>query len=65
MLTISVGNRSCIGKKFAKIESVLVLAQILRNYKVHLADPTYKMDVEVVVTIRPVKPLFIRFEKRN
>jgi cytochrome P450 len=65
VLSFIVGHRSCIGKKFAKIEAVLVLAHIIKNYQVKLADPDAELELEVVVTLRPVNPLRIIFEKRK
>ncbi|KAL0487941.1 cholesterol 24-hydroxylase [Acrasis kona] len=60
-----IGNRSCIGKKFAKIESVLCLARLICNYKISLKDPNYVMDTDVNVTMQPAKPFFAIFTKRQ
>ncbi|KAL0478819.1 cholesterol 24-hydroxylase [Acrasis kona] len=60
-----VGNRSCIGRRFAKIESVLVLARLISCYKITLEDPSYDLSVDVEVTLHPVHPIRVVFTPRE
>jgi cytochrome P450 len=60
-----IGNRRCIGQKFAEIEIVLILSILLQRYNIKLADSQYKMVTEVIVTQRPKKDIEIIFEKRS
>ncbi|KAL0487005.1 cytochrome P450 [Acrasis kona] len=59
-----VGNRSCIGKKFAKIEAVLSLARILSNFKVTLRDADAKLTPVQDFTLRAGE-VFLTFNKRQ
>jgi cytochrome P450/NADPH-cytochrome P450 reductase len=37
------GMRACIGRAFAEQEMILVVALILQNFQVELADPSYNL----------------------
>ncbi len=62
--TFGVGNRSCIGKRFAMIEATLSLAMLLQRYQMKLSNPEYVMKTKVLVTMQPEEDLFITFAKR-
>ena len=56
-LPFSVGPRDCVGKIFAKAEGPLILALILKNFKVEFEDGFTKNDVELDFesVVRPKK----------
>ena len=63
--SFGIGHRSCIGKKFAKIEAVIVLTMLLQRYSVHLHDEHYEMKVATgSLTTKPRERVMIRFERR-
>jgi cytochrome P450 len=64
LTNFGVGNRSCIGKRFAEIEMGIVLIMLLQRYNIKLSDPNYKLVEEWAVTLRPANPVYITFEKR-
>jgi len=47
------GPRMCIGSMFAMIEAQLVLATIVQNFELTLADPTQKLSLQGSITARP------------
>jgi cytochrome P450 len=48
----SMGLRVCIGQPFAQLETILVLATILRRFQLKLAPNTFVVP-EALVTLRP------------
>lgn len=46
------GQRLCIGKAFAMMESVLVVSRMLQRYEIELADGA-RIEPEPLVTLRP------------
>ena len=61
-----VGHRSCIGKKFALIEAVVVLALLLQRYTVTVADKNYgPMERVSAITDRPKKTVKLIFTRRQ
>ncbi|XP_064458394.1 cytochrome P450 4V2-like [Ornithodoros turicata] len=61
----SGGARNCIGQKFAQLEDKILLAQILRNFKVEskLASNDLQMSLELV--LRPTQGLEIKLTPRS
>jgi cytochrome P450 len=59
-----IGNRACIGKRFAEIEGVITLAMLLQRYNITLKDPKWEMEISIAVTMRPKASPPIVFEKR-
>jgi cytochrome P450 len=45
-IPFSVGARDCVGKMFAKLEAPLILALILKNFKIQFDDGFSSSDVE-------------------
>ncbi len=63
--SFGIGNRSCIGKKFAMIETTLALAMLLKRYNVKLSNPNYKLSTKVLVTLQPEEEPLVNFEPRQ
>lgn len=47
------GARGCIGRPFAWQESLLVLATVLKTFKLELDQPSYELKVKETLTIKP------------
>ncbi|KAL0949758.1 hypothetical protein HGRIS_009796 [Hohenbuehelia grisea] len=58
------GARGCIGRPFAWQEIQLVLASIFQRFDVSLADPSYTLQLQQALTIKP-KGFYIRATPRN
>lgn len=59
----SKGVRNCIGEGFAWMESVLLVATLLRKWKLSL-DPSQKIGVQAMVTLRPKHGMKMKISKR-
>lgn len=59
-----MGERICIGQGFAIQEAILILANILRTYKLELQD-SFVPDIVGRLTIRSANGMKIRFYKRK
>ena len=57
------GPRLCIGQSFAKMEAVLLLATIARQFRIHCA-PTERIVPQPSITLRPKNGMRIVFEKQ-
>jgi cytochrome P450 len=57
------GAKMCIGDSFARMEGVLVLATIAREWRVLSDDPT-PMGFNMGITLRPDRPVWMRPEAR-
>ncbi len=58
----SAGSRVCIGKQFSMLEGQLILAQVMRECRVHLDDGTLGFKAEG--TLDPDRPVSMRQERR-
>ncbi|EXJ86976.1 bifunctional P-450:NADPH-P450 reductase [Capronia epimyces CBS 606.96] len=47
------GTRGCIGRQFAWQEALLAVAMVLQNFDLSLVDPTYKLQIQSTLTIKP------------
>ncbi|MFC5999526.1 cytochrome P450 [Quadrisphaera sp. GCM10027208] len=63
-LPFGAGPRLCIGRDFALVESVLVLAELLRDHAV-LPVPGHRVRAEALVTMRPHGGLPLRVLPRG
>ena len=59
-----MGKRTCIGAGFAMQESILLLATILRTYKLEL-EPNFVPDIVGRLTTRSLNGMNIKFIKRE
>ena len=57
------GQHLCIGEHYAMMEMQLVLIHILRKYKIKLQSDK-PMGLNLLITIRPQKTIWVNFEKR-
>ncbi|XP_035213116.1 probable cytochrome P450 4ac3 [Stegodyphus dumicola] len=64
-IPFSVGTRSCIGQKFAMMEMKVALSHVIRNFRVTAIDPRDKMNVFVMVTLKCLSPIRLRFFQRQ
>lgn len=63
-MPFGMGERICIGQGFAMQESVLILANIIRKYKLELEE-NFVPDIVGRLTIRSANGMRIKFIKRN
>ena len=62
-LPFGAGQRQCIGRDFSIMESQLILARILQNYKI-TAVPGNVAQLKVSTTLKTQKGVFINLEQR-
>lgn len=58
------GPRQCIGKAFAEMELRLVLAMLVRDFRIELAD-SFVFEPEPTITMRPGKGVPVRLSPWN
>lgn len=61
----SAGPRNCIGQRFALSELKIVLAFLLRHYRVESIDKQDKILFNMEMVLRPKVPLKVRLHQRN
>ncbi len=63
-MPFGAGPRICVGAQFAMAEAVLVLASLVRRFRIRLLDPRPVMPVAVVTTQPDHAPMF-NLERRT
>ena len=58
----SAGPRVCIGKQFSMLEGQLILAQVMREFRVHVDGGTLGFKAEG--TLHPDRPVRMRLKRR-
>eukprot|EP00041_Stephanoeca_diplocostata_P017130 m.340910 g.340910 ORF g.340910 m.340910 type:complete len:96 (-) comp20603_c0_seq14:2348-2635(-) len=65
----SAGARMCPGSRVADLEVLLLAAQLVRDYKITLADPTITqlsdIPYQTKLTIQPQDHMHLNFERRT
>lgn len=64
-IPFSAGPRNCIGQKFAMMEQKIVIAKILRNFKVRAVDPRDKLVIVGEMILRSLNGLRLQLTRRN
>ncbi|XP_050050579.3 uncharacterized protein [Dermacentor andersoni] len=59
------GARNCIGQKFAQLEDKILLAQILRRFKVESKTRSEDLQMSLELVLRPTQGLHIKLTPRN
>jgi len=63
-LPFGAGHRVCIGSHFAMMEGHLLLATIARRLRFTLAGPATPVAPELVLTLRPSRPIMVTATRR-
>ena len=58
------GQRSCIGRPFAMLESLLTLSMILQRFTLVEADPHYMLEIKETLTLKP-EHFFLRVKRKS
>ena len=58
------GPRSCIGEPLAWIEGIIILANIIKNWKVTLEEDIQNIKLQPLVTLRPKNGISMKLNKR-
>lgn len=62
-IPFSSGPRICIGKEFAKMEAILLLATIVQRFR-FTPEPGKPVEFDPSITLRPASGLWMRLQKR-
>jgi cytochrome P450 len=62
LFPISAGPRVCIGKQFSMLEGQLILAQVMREFRINVDSGTLGFKAEG--TLHPDRPVSMRLERR-
>ena len=66
-IPFSDGVRSCIGKRFAQIEGICILASLIQKYQVSLAPDVNRdkiLESRVLITTTPIHPVKLIVKRR-
>lgn len=63
-LPFSAGTRVCIGKKFAQYSMKVMLAQLVRNFRIESIEKPGKLKAVMDVILRPQKGVHVRLTER-
>jgi cytochrome P450 len=64
-LPFSAGQRQCIGNTFSLVETVVLLAQLLRRFEVEIDAGQDQVKPVAMVTVRPDRPVMITLRARH
>ncbi|XP_076317892.1 cytochrome P450 4V2-like isoform X2 [Tachypleus tridentatus] len=63
-IPFSAGPRNCIGQKFAMIEEKIVIANLLRHFRVTSSQPRDKIHLVAQMVLRADQPIKIKFTSK-
>lgn len=61
----SAGQRQCIGTMFSLVETVVLLAQLLRRFELEVGPELSQVKPLAMVTVRPDRPVLISLKART
>ncbi|XP_047361038.1 cytochrome P450 4C1-like [Vespa velutina] len=63
----SYGKRNCIGQIFAMLEMKVIITTLIRKFIIKIDQPKAieEISIKMDVTIKPAKPIRLKFERRN
>lgn len=61
----AAGQRQCIGMMFSLVETVVLLAQLLRRFELSIDPSVREVKPVSVVTVRPDRPVWINLARRQ
>lgn len=64
-MPFGAGPRSCIANVFSMLKGQIILAMTAARYEFELLPESYSMPVELLITLRPAKPMRFRIKKRD
>ncbi|KAI2805260.1 Cytochrome P450 4V2 [Blomia tropicalis] len=64
-MPFSAGPRNCIGQKFAMLEMKIMLASIIRRYRMEAITKRDMISIDFSILIKADTPVLIRFDKRS
>ncbi|RWS19305.1 Cytochrome P450 4V2-like protein [Leptotrombidium deliense] len=60
-MPFALGQRMCIGQRFAMLEMKIILAHIFRNFTIRSMDKECDIEVTIDMTLKSVNPIRITF----
>lgn len=60
----AAGQRQCIGNTFSLVETVVLLAQLLQRFELHIEPGMNQVKPVAMVTVRPDRPVMIQLKAR-
>lgn len=64
-IPFSAGLRNCIGQKFAMLELKILIAEIIRNYRIVPVTKRENLEFKAGLILRTNHDILVKFEKRN
>ena len=64
-MPFSAGPRHCIGQKFAMLQMKVVLASLVRRYRLTAVTQRDQLRMGIVIVLKSLVPVLIRFEPRQ
>ncbi|XP_042148501.1 cytochrome P450 4V2-like [Ixodes scapularis] len=59
------GQRNCIGQRFAVLKAKVLVAQVMRRFKIESKLPESELQLEIGIVLRPSQNLDVKLTRRN
>lgn len=59
------GQRNCIGQRFAVLKAKVLVAQVMRRFKIESKFPESELQLEIGIVLRPSQDLDVKLTRRN